>query len=94
VPLTDPELAAPTRGRLDPIARLRLIVDAYGLEEHDRSTVPDVVFEAEAVALRSVMALVEDGHPAVLWDIVAQDRYDRKLSWLSAHRGELAAALD
>jgi Phosphotransferase enzyme family len=89
VPLTDPGLAAPTRGRLDPFARLRLIVDAYGLTAHDRQALPDVIFEAEAVALQFVLARVEEGHPAFSWDAPAQDRYDRKLSWLRANRNEL-----
>jgi Ser/Thr protein kinase RdoA (MazF antagonist) len=93
VPLTDPELAAATRGRLDPIARLRVLVDAYLLEDDDRRALCDVVFEAEAVSLRFVIARVEEGHPAFSWDAAAQARYDRKLSWLHAHRGELAAAL-
>ncbi len=55
VPLTDPDLPA-ARGRdiTDPIGRLRVFVDAYGLDERERAQFVEVALEAEEVALTFV----------------------------------------
>jgi Phosphotransferase enzyme family len=93
VPLTDPALAAPTRGRVDPVNRLRLLVDAYGLSDAERRTVPDVMLQAEDVSLRFVTRRVERHDPAFVWDATAERRYEQKMAWLRSHLGTLAAAL-
>jgi hypothetical protein len=96
VPLTDPEVAAATgRGWGDPFARVRRFVNAYGLDAEDRAAFPDVLLEAEDVAVRFVTDRIKRGHPAFVaaWDDVARDRFRRKMGWLERNLSTLRQAL-
>jgi len=76
--------------------RLRLVADAYGLDQDGRAALIPAMDEAvdrlEAAVRRSVAA----GDPAALalWERTdGAERYDRRRRWWIANRDELAAAL-
>ena len=83
VPLTDPELVAASRGRVDPMRRLALLVEAYGRGRRERTKIPDVLLQAEEGALRFVRGRVERGDPAFVrsWDATVR-RYERRMTWI------------
>ncbi|GAA1530423.1 phosphotransferase [Brevibacterium picturae] len=93
VPLTDPQLITASRGRLDPIARVAMFVDAYGLDAEDRIAFLDVLDEAETRSARFVAAQAAQGHSAFSWDDESQARYARKRAWIDRHREKLAMAI-
>jgi aminoglycoside phosphotransferase (APT) family kinase protein len=96
IPLDDePEAALQWPGPFDPIRRLRVVADAYGL-----SAGRDEFFEVIAAGFeaggRFVQRHVEAGHPAFveMWDRMGgMARFDRRRAWFAAHRTELRAAL-
>lgn len=97
VPLLDPISADATgRGDLDVLARVRVLVDAYGLEETDRQSFASVLMEIEEVALRFVLGRIERGETAFaqMWkDLGGETRYLRKMTWLDGHLHRIESAL-
>ncbi|MGH9243795.1 MAG: phosphotransferase [Acidimicrobiales bacterium] len=96
IPLTDPALAvASGRGQGDPFARLRRFVDAYGLDAEDRRAFPDILLEAEEVAVGFVTGRVSRGESAFIemWDTAGQERFRRKMAWLERNLRTLREAL-
>lgn len=77
-------------------ARLRLVADAYGLDEHGRaellSTTDDARDRVEATARRAVEAGVPNA-VASLRRTGGLDKYDRRRRWWAEHRDHFAAAL-
>jgi hypothetical protein len=77
-------------------ARLRLVADAYGLDDDGReqllSAIEDAMGRLEAAVRRRVAA--GDPNTVALWDRTGgSERYERRRRWWKAHRDELAAAL-
>jgi aminoglycoside phosphotransferase (APT) family kinase protein len=97
VPLLDPISADATgRGHLDVLARVRILADAYGLEEANRRSFGSVLMETEAVAIRFVLGRIERGQTAFLqmWnDLGGETRYRRKMVWLEEHLPRIESAL-
>ena len=77
-------------------ARLRLVADAYGLDQDGRaellSAVDDAIARITAAARRSVEA--GDANAVELWNRTGgSERYDRRRRWWTSHHDEFAAAL-
>ena len=77
-------------------ARLRLVADAYGLDEGGRAellaAVPDAIGRVEAAVRR----MVDAGDPntiAMVERTGGIEKYDRRRRWWADHRDEFAAAL-
>lgn len=96
IPLDTPEDAAVWgRGPLDPIRRLRLVADSYGLppgrEEFVRIIGQQMDSGAKFVRLR-----VERGEPAFveMWERMGGEaRYDRRRDWFALNRARFLEAL-
>ncbi len=86
VPLQDPISAvASARENLDPFARVRLLADAYGADDHMRGTFTDVLMQIEDQALRFVMSRIDDGDQGFIdmWDdLGGHERSRRRMAWL------------
>ena len=97
IPLDTPEDAARTgRGALDPVARLRVVADAYGLDAADRLEFLNVLDERMATGGTFVRRRVEAGEPAFveMWEAMGgQARYDRRRDWFAAQRNTFEATL-
>lgn len=97
VPMLDPTSAAVSRrDHLDPLRRLRVVVDAYDLDAGGRAALPAVVEQTTAVARAFVAARVDAGLPAFLqvWDEYGRwERWDRLQQWLADHRAAFIAAI-
>ncbi|MDP9493973.1 MAG: phosphotransferase [Actinomycetota bacterium] len=97
VPLLDPISADATgRGDLDVLARVRILADAYELDEADRRSFGSVLMEIEAVALDFVLGRIERGEPAFarMWDeLGGETRYLRKMAWLEGQLPRIESAL-
>jgi hypothetical protein len=97
VPLLDPMSAdAIGRGDLDVLSRVRILADAYGLEEADRVSFGSVLMEIEAVALDFVLGRIERGETTFvrMWDdLGGEARYLRKMTWLDEQLPEIESAL-
>jgi hypothetical protein len=77
-------------------ARLRLLADAYGLDDSQRLDLPDAINDAmdriEAATRTSVHA--GDASATDLWNRTGGgDRFDRRRRWWTRRRHEFAAAL-
>lgn len=96
-PIDTPERTAQVRTPgLDPARRLRLAVDAYGMEGADRSEVVVALGEQIARGGTFVQRRVEAGEPAfvAMWEGGGgMARYDERREWFAAHRHELLEAL-
>lgn len=82
--------------RLDPARRLRLTVDAYGLEGDDRAEVVEALGGQIARGGEFVQQRVEAGEPAFveMWEAMGgMARFDERREWFAAHRAELLDAL-
>jgi len=97
IPLDAPDDAARTgRGHLDPVRRLRVVADAYGLDRAQRRELLDVLDERLANGGAFVRRRVEAGEGAFIdmWEAMGgQARYDRRRDWFAAHRTTFATAL-
>lgn len=98
VPLDTPEDATRTgRGHLDPVRRLRVAADAYGLDSEQRHDLLGVLDERIAQGGAFVRRRVEAGEPAfiAMWEATGgQARYDRRRDWFAAQRPAFTAALE
>jgi Phosphotransferase enzyme family len=96
VPLDTPDDAARLgRGSLDPVPRLRIVADAYGLAP-DRHEFLDVLGEAIATGGAFVARRVAEGNPAfiAMWNQMGgQARYDRRTEWFERNRSRFLDAL-
>ena len=80
---------------VDPVARLRVVVDAYGLPP-DRRPFVEAIDDALAVGDRFVQARADAGDPAFveMWAQRGGDEYaQRRRAWFEAHRDLLSTAL-
>jgi aminoglycoside phosphotransferase (APT) family kinase protein len=97
VPPRDPTSAAATkRDRLDPFARLRMLVDGYGAIEQVRRDFTGVLMEIEEVALQFVLNRVDQGVPAFveMWnDLGGHEWRCRKMTWLTDNQSRIDDAL-
>jgi aminoglycoside phosphotransferase (APT) family kinase protein len=96
VPLDTPEDASVWGwGRLDPIRRLRLVADSYGLPS-GREELVRILEQQMATGGDFVRQRVERGEPAFveMWERMGgQARYDRRREWFSEHRDLFVDAL-
>jgi Ser/Thr protein kinase RdoA (MazF antagonist) len=80
----------------DRMARLRLVADAYGLDQDERAELlpaMDLAIDRVAAAIRRSVA---DGDPnaVAMWNRTGGgERYDRRRRWWIDHHEEFAAAL-
>jgi hypothetical protein len=77
-------------------ARLRLVADAYGLDEDDRAELLRAIDDALAQIEAAVRRAVDAGHPnaVALWDRTGgNDRFDRRRRWWAERHDEFAATL-
>lgn len=97
VPLRDPTSAATTqREHLDPFARVRMLVDAYGADDEVRRDFTAVLMEIEEVALRFVLDRVDQRVSAFveMWnDLGGHEWHHRKMGWLTDNRSRIDDAL-
>jgi Phosphotransferase enzyme family len=97
VPLLDPRSAAATgRDGLDPFSRVRLLADAYGLDESSRPGFSEVLMEIEDVAVRFVLGRIEKQDAAFIrmWNALGgKTRHQRKMAWLDANLAHIDRAL-
>jgi hypothetical protein len=98
VPMLDPETAAlfPSYVGLDPVRRLRVLADGYGLSADDRAELPGVIEEVTVVERAEIAARLEAGD-ASFAKAFRRDggwaAWDRLQAWLADHRATLLAAL-
>jgi len=97
VPMVDPTTAAATgRDHLDPVRRLRVLVDAYGIDATERERFMVVLVQATAVCRAFVAARVHAGVPAFVDAFAATGgwaRWDRMEAWLAAEADRFTEAL-
>ncbi|MBP7629948.1 MAG: phosphotransferase [Acidimicrobiales bacterium] len=97
VPVETAEDAARTgRGTLDPVRRLRVVADAYGLDEPGRDGLLDALAVQFDQGGAFVRRRVEAGEPAfvAMWEAMGgQERYDRRQAWFDAERPQFLTAL-
>jgi hypothetical protein len=97
VPVLDPRSAEVSRrAHLDPVRRLRLLVDAYGLAAEERPEFLAVLELAVEVARGFVAARVAAGERAfvaALDEHGGWERWDRLQAWLAANRDRFTAGL-
>lgn len=95
VPLRDPVDVWPTWSGLDQPGRLRVLADAYGLTDGERSSLIDLgVLRADRTWLLMKGAAEHlGGGWARMWDDGVGELIRRRQVWLTAHRGTLVAAL-
>ena len=97
VPIDDePDQARMGWRPADGPTRMRLVADAYGLDQHGRaellSAIGDAIDRVEAAVRRGVAA----GEPntVAMWNRTGgSERYDRRRRWWTDHHDEFAAAL-
>jgi len=89
-PIETAEDAARTgRGTLNPVRRLRVVADAYGLDEPGRHDLLDALTTQINQGSEFVRRRVEAGEPAfvAMWESTGgQARYDRRQAWFEAER--------
>jgi hypothetical protein len=97
VPMLDPRSAEVSgRAHLDPVRRLRLLVDAYGLPAEDRPELMAMVELAVEVARGFVAARVAAGERAFVQahhEHGGWERWDRLQAWLAASRDRFTDGL-
>lgn len=97
IPLDTPQDAARSgRGDLDPVARLRVVADAYDLHTDQRVELLDVLDERMANGGVFVRRRIEAGEQAFIdmWAAMGgQERYDRRRRWFSSQRPAFEAEL-
>ena len=93
---SDEDMAQTGRAGLDPFARLRLVVDAYGLDQGERIVVLEVLAEQFDRGGEFVRRRVAAGEPAFIemWEAIGgQARFDRRRRWFAAERNRFIDAL-
>jgi hypothetical protein len=93
---TDEDAARTGRAGLDPVARLRVVADAYGLSSLERVELVDVLDVQMERGGEFVQRHVDAGEAAFIemWAMMGgQERFDRRRDWFAEHRSEFAAAL-
>lgn len=98
VPMLDPETAArfPPYVGLDPVRRLRILADGYGLSDDDRAELLGVIDEVTVVERADIAAQLEAGDPAFVkafHDHGGWGTWDRLRAWLADQRETFLAAL-
>lgn len=97
VPMLDPESAAALHPEgLDVPARLRILVDGYGLAAGSRAELPGVIEQATDACRAFVARRVAGGDPVhtrALAERGGWERWDRMQNWLVNHRQTFTAAL-
>lgn len=97
VPMLDARSAAATgRDHLDPVRRLRVFVDAYGLDAADRQALLGVLGEVHEVCRAFVASRVDAGLPAFVSALASTggwERWDRAGAWLAAEADRFTDAL-
>jgi len=97
IPLeTDGDAARTGRRGLDPLGRLRVIADAYGLTTPERRDLVAILGRRFANAGAFVRRRVERGEAAFVEMWVAmggQERYDRRARWFDEQRDRFVATL-
>ncbi|MEV1010777.1 phosphotransferase [Streptomyces sp. NPDC049881] len=96
-PVLDPESAeAAGRGGLDPVRRLRVLADGYGLAREGREELVEAVGEAIAVGRAFVAGRVAGGDPVYRASFAAYGgwrRWERIGEWYARTRGTFVRAL-
>lgn len=93
---TNEDAARTGRAGLDPYHRLRVVADAYGLNDGQRRDLLVALGEQFETGGEFVRRRVEAGERAFIemWDAMGgQARYDRRRNWFAANRDRFAAAL-
>ncbi|GAA1969718.1 phosphotransferase [Catenulispora subtropica] len=98
VPMLDPETAArfPSYAGLDPVRRLRILADGYGMSAEDRTELLSVVDEVIVVERADIAAGLEGGDAAFVkafHDHGGWLTWDRLQAWLADQRTTFLAAL-
>jgi hypothetical protein len=95
VPLRDPVDVWHTWRGVDQAARLRVLVDGYGLDGAGRAAIVDLGIRRAGVTWSRMKAAAEHlgGGWARMWAEGVGDQIRRREAWLTAHRDELTAAL-
>ncbi|MEY9855774.1 aminoglycoside phosphotransferase (APT) family kinase protein [Catenulispora sp. GAS73] len=98
VPMLDPETAArfPSYGGLDPVRRLRILADGYGMSAEDRSELLGVVEEVVVVERADIAAQLDAGDAAFVEAFHRHGgwtTWDRVQAWLADQRSMFLAAL-
>jgi Phosphotransferase enzyme family len=98
VPMLDPETAAqfPSYFGLDPVRRLRILADGYGMSADDRTELLSVIEEVTVVERAEIAARVEAGDAAFVkafHDHGGWVTWDRLQAWLADQRATFLAAL-
>jgi hypothetical protein len=94
VPLRDP-VDTPDARRSHELHRLRVLADAYGLDERGRAELPAAVLDSHAWMGRIVRDGARDGVPGFVeyWTPEAAERNARARRWVQRHAEAIAAAL-
>ena len=93
---TDDDAALTGRRGLDPFTRLRVVADAYVLDDDDRVELIEVLGEQFEQAGAFVRRRVEAGETAFaeMWHAMGgQGRYDRRRDWFAAERDRFTDVL-
>ena len=98
VPMLDPETASkfPPYVGLDPVRRLRILADCYGMPAGERAELLDVIDEVVVVERADVAARLEAGDEAfakAFDDHGGWATWDRLQAWLADQRATFIAAL-
>ena len=98
VPMLDPETAAQfsSYAGLDPVRRLRILADGYGMSAEERTEVLGVIEEVTDVERADVAARLEAGDAAFAKAFHAHGgwgTWDRLQAWLADQRAAFLAAL-
>jgi hypothetical protein len=99
VPMLDPETAAqyPYYDGLDPVRRLRILADGYGMSAEDRAEFPYVIEEIAGVERAELATRVEAGDAAFIEAFHAHGgwaTWDRMQAWLVDQRATFLTALN
>lgn len=97
VPIDSPDNAAKTgRRSLDPVSRLRVVADAYGLDAPARTGLLEVLDEQLATGGDFVRRRVEAGEQPFIemWNAMGGEAfYDARRDWFSANRARFDEAM-
>jgi aminoglycoside phosphotransferase (APT) family kinase protein len=97
VPFVSPARRHPEYGDVDPFARTRVLVDAYGLDGAGRAALPQVLDQRREVSEEFLRRRAAERHPAYRewWSdpAAAEARHRAEREWSSRAAPQLAAAL-
>jgi hypothetical protein len=95
VPLAGPEDVPPTWEGIDQAARWRVLVDAYGLDEDDRSQLVDLAITGARGSWLGMHAAAQQlgGGWARMWNDGVGDTIRRREQWLTSSRTKLNETL-